>query len=211
MKNLSNYILESYNAEKWSGYNPAFNLFNEDPIDSFNYNDIITYLKKFLNNNIYYEQTFIIKDRNLSGFCDITDKQSKEWLDTKNDDHKRKFSLEDILSIKLSEKIFFGKITQTGKLTKNVYGYLKIDKSNNEVLILNYTENKDDAILFDTVKDLLDEIKKYKEVKIELPKGYAASKQNYANSVELYADFSIMNKKFKPKHDTCELGIFIYK
>ena len=34
----------------------------------------------------------------------------------------------------------------------------------------------------------------YKEVKIELPKGYGASKQNYANSVELYADFSIMNK-----------------
>ena len=41
MKTLSNYILESYNAEKWSGYNPAFKLFNEDPIDSFNYNDII--------------------------------------------------------------------------------------------------------------------------------------------------------------------------
>ena len=119
MKNLSNYILESYNAEKWSDYNPAFNLFSEDYIDSFNYNDIITYLKKFLNDNIYYEQTFIIRGRNLSGFCDITNKENKEWLDSKDDNHKRKFSLEDILSIKLSEKIFFGKITQKGKITKN--------------------------------------------------------------------------------------------
>ena len=211
MKNLSNYILESYNAEKWSDYNPAFNLFSEDYIDSFNYNDIITYLKKFLNDNIYYEQTFIIRGRNLSGFCDITNKENKEWLDSKDDNHKRKFSLEDILSVKLSEKIFFGKITQKGKITKNTYGYLKINESNNETLILDYTENKDEAILFNTVKDLLNEIKKYKEVKIGLPKGYAASKQNYANNVELYADFSIMNKKFKPKHDTCELGIFIYK
>ena len=24
----------------------------------------------------------------------------------------------------------------------------------------------------------------------------------------LYADFSIMNKNFKPKYNTCELGIF---
>ena len=113
MKTLSNYILESYNVEKWSGYNPAFNLFNEDPIDSFNYNDIITYLKKFLNNNIYYDQTFIIKDRNLSGFCDITDKQSKEWLDTKNDDHKRKFSLEDILNYQ--KKYFLAKLLKKEK------------------------------------------------------------------------------------------------
>lgn len=93
-----------------------------------------------------------------------------------------------IRNIKLSSKCVFGAIKfHSGNMAKSSNGYLKIsDKSTKTKLVLEYTDNKAEAMTLKTVGELLDLLMSYKETKLLTESADIGSK--FANSINIGFD-----------------------
>ena len=116
------------------------------------------------------------------------DKLTPENIKAQLEDVALRFecSVSDLLkNYKLEDDVVFGTIAfHSGRITKEKYGYLKIsdDTKPNQILFLEYTENKSEALELKTLGDLIDLIYQYKEVKVYMPDKFGVK---YANSINI--------------------------
>lgn len=91
-------------------------------------------------------------------------------------------------NIKLDSSCVFGAVAfHTGHIKKHVFGYVKMSgMSSKNKLVLEYTDNKAEALKWDTVGDLIDFLSSYKETKLLTESAGIGSK--YGNSINISFD-----------------------